>query len=123
MRTFRSGLRAVGTSAVCARQALKLILALARVGAGTVVVTVILIGEEKVVMLMGNTGVGKSSVGCRLLGSGPAFPNLPFKVSGGGTAGTLDVDTAAGTWFGDETLPPLTVVDTPGKREGNLSMF
>lgn len=93
-----------------------------RVGAGTIVVIVISIGEEKVVMLMGNTGVGKSSVGCRLLGSGPALPDRPFKVSGAGKSVTLHVDTVTRTWFGDETLPSLTVVDTPGNCEGNLSM-
>ena len=71
---------------------------------------------------MGNTGVGKSSVGCRLLGFEPASEDAkPFKVESTGQSVTLHVDTYDGTWFGNPEAPALRVVDTPGTRYAHFS--
>lgn len=70
--------------------------------------------EPNVVMLIGNTGVGKSSLGCRLLGTLPnRSPEEPFKVAMQHSAVTLKLKTVDGTWFGEGDLP-LRVVDTAG---------
>lgn len=71
--------------------------------------------ENTVVLLLGNTGVGKSSVGCRLLGFEPGSDSdKPFKVVPSGTSVTLETLARKGTWFGKGDEPALTVVDTPG---------
>ena len=71
---------------------------------------------------MGNTGVGKSSVGCRLLGFEPASEGAkPFRVESTGDFVTLDVNTYDGTWFGNPEEPALRVVDTPGMRYAHLN--
>ena len=73
-----------------------------------------LTAEPNVVMLIGNTGVGKSSLGCRLLGTLPnRSPEEPFKVAMQHSAVTLTLKTVDGTWFG-EGESPLRVVDTVG---------
>ena len=68
-------------------------------------------------MLVGNTGVGKSSVGCRLLGTVPfgvPGPEKPFKVAADASAVTAIVQEEAGKWFGKSELGDLCIVDTPG---------
>ena len=64
---------------------------------------------------MGNTGVDKSSVGCRLLGFEPTSEDTkPFKVESTGESVTRKVDKYDGNWFGNPEEPALRVVDTPG---------
>lgn len=70
--------------------------------------------EPTVVLLVGDTGVGKSSVGCRLLGALPYKRHeKPFEVAKQAQACTAEFQTQSGVWFG-EGDSPLKVVDTPG---------
>lgn len=74
-----------------------------------------MLAEPTVVVLVGNTGVGKSSVGCRLLGVLPnKSPEKPFKVAMQAQAVTAELQSETGVWFG-EGDSPLKVVDTPGR--------
>ena len=71
--------------------------------------------EPTVVMLVGNIGVGKSSVGCRLLGTLPnKRPDKPFKVAMQVGAVTAELQSGIGVWFGEGDRP-LKAVDTPGR--------
>ena len=64
-------------------------------------------------MLIGNTGVGKSSLGCRLLGVSPIGAKEPFEVGDSANAVTTALKHADGTWF-SQPGRRLRVVDTPG---------
>lgn len=65
-------------------------------------------------MLVGNTGVGKSSMGCRMLGAQPfRNPEKPFEVSDSAAACTQKLQYKEGTWFG-KPGENIRVVDTPG---------
>ena len=72
------------------------------------------------VLIVGNTGVGKSSVGCRLLGCKPFGADAgdrPFKVAATSNAVTTKVQQSDGFWLGIRDPGfPLRVVDTPGKH-------
>lgn len=75
--------------------------------------------NNNVVMLVGCSGVGKSSLGNRMFGLMPSYPSKPFRVDDPTVypvAGTLQAFT--GTRFSDQPRPghTLTTVDTPGKR-------
>ena len=71
---------------------------------------------HNVVMVVGNTGVGKSSLGNRMLGYRSADSNKPFVVPAvSGRTVTQALQTFTGTWFREEPGSKLTVVDTPGK--------
>ncbi|DBA80286.1 TPA: hypothetical protein ACH3X2_007419 [Trebouxia sp. C0005] len=79
-----------------------------------------LVGQEfqgTVAMLVGNTGVGKSSAGCRLLGFKP-FGNSarPFEVAATSNAVTTKIQKQDGFWLGDPHFP-LRVIDTPGLND------
>ena len=69
-------------------------------------------------MLVGNTGVGKSSVGCRLLGCKPFGNNhiqRPFEVAATSESVTTNLQAHAGSWLGEVVHGfPVTIVDTPG---------
>lgn len=65
-------------------------------------------------MVVGNTGVGKSSLGNRLLGFLPQDSQKPFVVAASGDTVTQRVQQYAGTWFGETPGSKLVVVDTPG---------
>ena len=69
-------------------------------------------------MIVGNTGVGKSSVGCRMLGYKPYGVSVerPFEVAATADAVTTKVQHFDGFWLGEKDPGfPLRVVDTPGK--------
>lgn len=77
---------------------------------------VVAVCAAKTIMLVGDTGIGKSSVGDRLLGYDPTKGKGPFEVVHGCTSGTFNVDKGVGNWLGDPNNGMLVVVDTPGRR-------
>ena len=69
--------------------------------------------RPKIVVGLGNSGVGKSSVWNACLGTHPE--SGPFQVGDSITSVTTDVQTAEGSWFGNKGEPRVTFVDTPGQ--------
>ncbi len=73
--------------------------------------------EMATVMLAGNTGVGKSSVGNRMLGFVPnTADEKPFRSVSVSEAKsvTFQVDKGQGYWLGNAAEGALTILDTPG---------
>ena len=71
-----------------------------------------------VVVLLGCTGDGKSSLGNVLLGFEPNDQENGFKTSAGLRSCTDGTYHITGKWFGMEEKPTITVVDTPGFSDG-----
>ena len=68
---------------------------------------------EPHLIIIGATGVGKSSMANVLLGQAPDCDNCTFAVCQGGDSCTKETKYAVGNWTGDATLG-FTIVDTPG---------
>ena len=72
------------------------------------------------IVILGQTGAGKSSLANILLGKGLKHPGLQngcFKVGGsenGGNVVTTDTCAEEAHWLGKATNPKVTVIDTPG---------
>ncbi|KAL0053937.1 hypothetical protein WJX82_001413 [Trebouxia sp. C0006] len=75
---------------------------------------------ETTVMVVGNTGVGKSSLGNRMLGFLPSQRDKPFCVAGTVKAVTEKLEQYEGTWFGETPGSKLVVVDTPGLGDSGM---
>ena len=74
--------------------------------------------HETKLLEVGNTGVGKSSLGCRILGVLPFESNKakhPFKVARTAAACPMELCEASGDWLGDPSKGRVRVVDTPGE--------
>ena len=68
---------------------------------------------EPHLIIIGATGVGKSSMANVLLGQAPDCDNCTFAVCQGGDSCTKETKYAVGNWTGNATLG-FTIVDTPG---------
>ena len=72
------------------------------------------------IIIIGETGVGKSSLANVLLGRDPqydgeGFSNGCFKVGwGSGEVVTTGTCHDKGYWLGDPAMPNVTIIDTPG---------
>ena len=64
------------------------------------------------VVILGSTGVGKSSLANVLVGEHPDCDNCTFPVCPGGDSCTKETQYAVGNWIGKGQ--DFTVVDTPG---------
>jgi len=80
------------------------------------------LADPKIVIL-GATGVGKSSVANVLLGESPDCKNCTFPICDGSDSCTNETKYAEGKWLGFDE--PFTVVDTPGfgDSEGRDNQF
>ena len=65
------------------------------------------------IILLGPTGYGKSSIANKLLGLDDA-PKPPFTEGTHLESETFQVMALEGSWFGEEHLGKLVVIDTPG---------
>lgn len=63
-------------------------------------------------VILGATGVGKSSLANVLLGEQPDCTNCTFPVCPGGDSCTKETSYAVGSWVGEGAR--YTIVDTPG---------
>ena len=74
------------------------------------------------IIILGATGVGKSSLANILMGrdknfDGNGFPGGCFEVLGLNNMGesvTKEVCEDQGQWMGNHTMPKFTIIDTPG---------
>merc|ERR1711884_555204 len=64
-------------------------------------------------IILGATGVGKSSLANVLIGQPPDCDNCTFAVCPGGDSCTKETKYAIGNWTGNASLE-FTIVDTPG---------
>jgi septin family protein len=75
--------------------------------------------KSPVIVLLGEIGVGKSSLANVLVGrdksyDGADHKNGCFKVGGDSKAVTKKACPEEGHWMGDSSNPEFTVIDTPG---------
>ena len=64
------------------------------------------------IIILGSTGVGKSSLANVLIGESPTCKNCTFPVCSGADSCTKETTYAVQPWLGDGQV--FTVVDTPG---------
>ncbi len=64
------------------------------------------------IVIIGATGVGKSSLANVFIGEDPTCKNCTFPVCGGADSCTKNTNYAVGLWLGSGL--EFTVVDTPG---------
>ena len=70
------------------------------------------------IIIIGATGVGKSSLANVFIGEDPTCKNCTFPVCGGSDSCTKNTNYAVGSWLGSGQQ--FTVVDTPGKNSKKL---
>jgi len=75
------------------------------------------------VVIVGSTGVGKSSLACALIGGDPEEDGgCLFEICNGLDSCTKHTTYANGSWIGDASKPLFTIVDTPGFEDSNGEM-
>merc|ERR1719167_1417634 len=68
--------------------------------------------QDPKIVILGGTGVGKSSLANVLIGASPDCENCTFPICDGSDSCTKETSYAEANWLGDGD--PFTVVDTPG---------
>jgi len=69
---------------------------------------------EPRILIVGATGVGKSSLADALLGCDPRTGGCMFATCGGTNSCTNQTTIGSGPWLGNQTIQDFTLVDTPG---------
>jgi len=73
------------------------------------------------IIIIGATGVGKSSLANVFIGEDPTCKNCTFPVCGGADSCTKNTNYAVGLWLGSGI--EFTVVDTPGFGDSDQVQF